>query len=340
MPKVSVILPVYNTEAYVTEAIESILNQTYRDYEFIIVDDSSTDRTPEILDAYAAGDERIRVIHNPVNRGPAVCRNFGLASAQGGYIALMDADDISQPERLATQAAYLDDHPDIFVVGCSVLKIDQSGKPIGVWKLPRQDKVIRWHILFRSSRIFCNPTLMMKHEVFEKVGHFNESIYSHDDLELWTRFFDHQDLRLTNLDQILLHYRVHPKSITRSVSDEQNSGGRVLRAELISSFLGEHVSQEVVTAYETPTVLTRLEIIKIITTWFSTYRKFVKDFSVNLYDAGIIYREMLARTIGYVNLGKPSNMVALYEFRNLLPLKDRLAIAITVIYSRARNPRD
>ena len=180
---------------------------------------------------------------------------------------------------------------------------------------------------------------MMRHEVFDRVGHFNESIYSHDDLELWTRFFDHQELRLTNLSQILLHYRVHPKSITRSASDDQNAGGRVIRAKLISGFLEEPVNQDVVTAYETPTELTRTEILKIITTWFSTYRKFIKDFRVNPLDALIIYREILARTVGYVDLGKPGKKAALHEFRDHLPLKDRLAIAITVLYSRVRNPR-
>jgi len=332
-------MPVYNTESYVAEAIESILQQTFRDFEFIIVDDGSTDNTPTIMESYACSDERIHVIHNPVNRGPAACRNAGIAYAQGEYIALMDADDSSQPQRLATQAAYLDDHTDIDVVGCSVLKIDQTGKPLGVWKLPGRDRVIRWHILFRSSRIFCNPTLMIRRDVFDRVGYFNESIYSHDDLELWTRFFDQQDLLLTNLSQILLHYRVHQKSITRSVSDEQNTSGRVLRTKLISGFLGEPVNQHVVTAYETPTALTRLEILKVITTWFSTYRKFTKDFRVNLFDALIIYREILARTVGYVGVGKTSKKAALKELRNHLRLKDRFAIVITSLYAKARNPR-
>lgn len=331
-------MPVYNTEKYVAEAIESILSQTFTDFEFIIVDDGSTDCTPEILDNYSKSDTRIRVIHNPVNRGPAACRNIGINNSHGDYIALMDADDISQPERLVTQAAYLDDHLNNYVVGCSVLKIDQTGKSTGLWKLPNRDKVIRWHILFRSSRIFCNPTLMLRREVFDRIGYFNESIYSHDDLELWTRFFDHQKLQLTNLSQKLLHYRVHQNSITRVAGDEQNTGGRALRAKLISGFLGEPVNQDVVATYETPTALTRAESIKVITTWFSTYRKFIKNFRVNLFDALIIYREILARTVGYVTTGKSSKKVSLYELRNILPLKDRLAIAITSIYSRVRNP--
>jgi len=123
LPKVSVIMPVYNTETYVAQAIESILAQTFTDFEFIIVDDGSTDRTPAILDAFSRSDNRVRIIHNPVNRGPAACRNIGLNNSSGEYIALMDADDISKPERLAKQSAYLHNHPDVFVLGSSVQKL-------------------------------------------------------------------------------------------------------------------------------------------------------------------------------------------------------------------------
>ena len=119
-PKISVVMPVLNGEKYLAEAIESILNQTFQDFEFIIVDDGSTDQTPEILRSYANKDSRIQIVTNPINRGIGYSRNRGIALSRGEYIANMDADDLCLPERFEKQVRFLDSHPDIAKKSCAL----------------------------------------------------------------------------------------------------------------------------------------------------------------------------------------------------------------------------
>ncbi|MCY3864790.1 MAG: glycosyltransferase family 2 protein, partial [Chloroflexi bacterium] len=117
MPLVSVVMPVYNREIFVAEAIESILEQTFSDFEFVIVDDGSQDRSPEIIRQYERRDDRIRFLAFKQNKGKAAAKNFGIEAAQGQYIAGMDSDDVSLPQRLEKQVEFLRANPDIGVVG-------------------------------------------------------------------------------------------------------------------------------------------------------------------------------------------------------------------------------
>ncbi len=128
-PKVSVIMSVYNGDKYLREAIESILNQTFTDFEFIIVNDGSTDNSLEIIESY--DDERIKTINNKKNIGLTKSLNKALKFAKGKYIARQDADDVSLPNRFEKQVEYLDSHPEVALVGTSVYLIDENGKIIG-----------------------------------------------------------------------------------------------------------------------------------------------------------------------------------------------------------------
>ena len=117
MPKVSVLMPAYNSEAFVAEAIESILNQTYTDFEFIIINDGSTDKTAEIIDEYAKNDSRIKFINNHKNQGLIAVLNQGLDLCTGEYVARMDSDDISMPQRFEKQVQYMDEHQEVGILG-------------------------------------------------------------------------------------------------------------------------------------------------------------------------------------------------------------------------------
>lgn len=337
VPRVSVILPVYNTEKYVAEAIESILNQTYTNLELIIINDCSTDRTPEIISEYVQNDPRVRVINNPTNKGPAASRNSGINNSQGEYIALMDADDISHPDRLSKQVAFLDKHQEVKVAGSSAIRIDPAGNPIGKWRLPVKDRIIRWHILFRNSRVFCNPTVMIRRDLFTQVSLYNEAIFSYDDFELWTRIFTHGELYLANLSETLLRYRVHGNSITFSTSDDQLNGSRAVRTNLLSIFLAKPVNPNVVAAYESSCVLEKAEIPEIFHTWFEVYRKFINEFNVNYYERLVIYKEILTRTVGYANLNGSANRIKVWDLKPDLPMRHIVAVAATCLYSAIRN---
>lgn len=336
MPKVSVIMPVYNGEKYLAEAIESIFRQTFRDFEFIIVDDGSTDRTFSILNRYAQKDNRIKILRNSTNRGLAASRNMAIDASVGMYLALMDADDICQAERLAIQTEFLDRNQDLFIVGSWALKIDPFGNPLEPWCLPKQDRLIRWHILFRNSKIFCNPSVIMRRDIFRIAGLYNESSIS-EDIDLWTRIFFHQDLKLSNITKVLVNYRVHEKSISSSAREEQERDSWEIRTKLLTDFLGYQVNRNAIASYESGSVLEKDEIPEIVQTWLAAFRKYRVDFSLNLFNRLQIYREILSRIVGYVSINGSDRTIRLAELKHALGFMNRCAVAMTIIYSRVRN---
>lgn len=219
-PRVTVLMPVYNGEKYLREALESVLGQTFRDYEFLIVNDGSTDRSVDIITSYR--DPRIRLEHNQVNSGLVFSLNKGLALATGEYIARMDCDDISLPMRLGRQVAFLDAHPEIG--GC------------GTWfrKFGALNTVVRWREApervrcgFIFGSMLSHPTVMFRRALFEKHDLRYSPEYVHaEDYELWVRALHH--MNLANLGEVLLLYRVHSQQVTERLSDEQiQSAGKV-----------------------------------------------------------------------------------------------------------------
>jgi glycosyltransferase involved in cell wall biosynthesis len=207
MQKVSVILPVYNGARYIAESVTSVLNQTFTDFELIIINDGSSDNTSEILKTFT--DSRIVLIQRE-NRGLIDTLNEGLAFAHGEYVARMDADDVMLPERLAKQVAYLDDHPRVAVLGGWAEVINESGEKIGFYDYPPTDyHKLRTYIL--KSNPFIHSTVMFRREVILRAGGYRQ--YRHiEDYELWTRVvFKYQG---TNLPEPLIKYRVHLESIT------------------------------------------------------------------------------------------------------------------------------
>ena len=208
-PKISVVLPVYNAEAYVDKAIESMLHQTYADFELIVINDGSTDRSLEIVRSYA--DPRIKVVSRE-NRGLVASLNEGIALAQGEYIARMDADDISLPQRFEKQVALLDAMPTVAVCGTWADVIDAQGAVKGDYTYPPiNTKAIRAYVLRHNP--FIHPTVMMRKNVFEKVGGYWKAFKHVEDYELWTRIVFAYDV--ANIPEKLLHYRVTDEGVTR-----------------------------------------------------------------------------------------------------------------------------
>ncbi|NVM23939.1 MAG: glycosyltransferase, partial [Desulfobacterales bacterium] len=215
-PKVTVLMSVYNGEKYLREAIDSILNQTFEDYEFLIIDDGSTDGTAAILGSYH--DLRMKVVRNEENMGLTKSLNKGLTIAKGGYIARMDADDISLPERLQKQVEYLEVHPEIGVVGTWADYTDEHGVSRGAWRFPTEPALVGWWIILGG---FClaHPSVMMRFDVIKRLGFYDpEAIYAQD-CELWTRA--NSVTRLANIPEVLLRYRYQEKSIRARHSQEQ-----------------------------------------------------------------------------------------------------------------------
>jgi|TARA_B100001964_G_C14230276_1_gene599677 glycosyltransferase involved in cell wall biosynthesis len=180
-PKISVILPVYNGEKYLAEAIESILAQTFRHFELIIVDDGSTDRSLEIIEGHS--DKRIHVIRNSENLGITKSLNIGLKKGKGEYVARHDADDVSLPNRLEEQLKYLEANLEVGVVGTNVYNIREDGTVVGSSSL---DLEPTFEKLLKGNRIVHGSVMMRKH-VLEEHNYYNEDFGCSQDYELWLR---------------------------------------------------------------------------------------------------------------------------------------------------------
>jgi len=207
---VSVLLPVYNCPRYVGAAIESILAQSFGDFEFLIIDDGSTDETPHVLDQYS--DERIRRIRHD-NRGLAGTLNVGISLARGIYVARQDQDDISLPDRLAKQTAYMDAHPECGLLGTWAQILEEDRLCERYHKHPADPCALRYEMLFNNP--FVHSSVMLRKSVLDAVGGYSTDPKRQppEDYELWSRIVRHS--QVANLPELLVRYREIPGSMSR-----------------------------------------------------------------------------------------------------------------------------
>jgi hypothetical protein len=220
-PRVSVVMSVYNGERYLREAVESILNQTFTDLEFIIVDDGSTDSTWQILTAYAAQDPQIVLIRNEENIGLTRSLNKGLGLARGMYVARQDADDVSWSTRLQDQIQFMEQYPEVGLVGSAFELIDETGRRLGVVKLPTGNAQLQESL--RSANCFCHGSVMIRRQCLQKVGGYREVFAMAQDYDLWLRIAEQFDLGA--LTQILYRSRLNADSVTMGKRAQQNAYG-------------------------------------------------------------------------------------------------------------------
>jgi len=204
--RVTVLMPVFNGEKYLKEAIESILSQTFADFEFIIVNDGSKDNTAKILASYL--DKRIRIVTNPTNMGLTQSLNRGLLASQSKYIVRMDCDDISLPHRLATQIRFLDANPDIGICGSFMRTVDSNG----ILRYPIDALAIAAALLFRTP--FAHPTVAFRKTAIREM-HYDKSFVA-EDYELWTRIIP--ITKAANIPEALVIYRKHSGQLTQYLS--------------------------------------------------------------------------------------------------------------------------
>lgn len=228
MSRVSVLLPVYNAGAFLPEAIESVLCQSWADFEVIAIDDGSTDDSLSILEKYALRDARIQVISRE-NRGLIRTLNEGIKLSRGEFIARMDADDIALPDRFAAQVSFLDTYPDVVVVGGQILLIDEEGRTIGPMSLPCDHERIDTKHMSKPGGVLFHPAAMMRIQALKRVGNYNEKMEAAEDFDLWLRLAEIG--RLANLDRCVLKYRQHVHSVGYSQRKRQRMAAwRAIRA--------------------------------------------------------------------------------------------------------------
>ena len=222
LPKLSVIMPAYNARETLAEAVESILNQTFDDFEFLIFDDASTDDTPAILERYAASDRRIRVFRSEQNMNYSHWLNKGLECASASLVARMDADDVSMPHRFEMQYAFLSAHPEITLCA-GQLEYYETGE---ITKLSLDDAGIRLDLLRDSS--MPHPAWMFRKEALIAAGGYDPSYTPADDYAMLTALTAMPGVRFANLPDVLLKYRLHlDKDRTAYRERQQRNAGRV-----------------------------------------------------------------------------------------------------------------
>lgn len=205
-PKVSIIMPVYNGERYVVDAIESALTQAYTNFEVVIIDDGSQDNSAEIIRPYLS-DPRVRYIEQG-NQGVAAARNAALSIARGEYVGFLDQDDLWSPNKLARQVVYMQAHPECAMVHARQAYIDDTGNPIldypEDWVRTLEGRCFRDLFIVNGIAVL---TVLMRRDILQRVGGFNPEIPRTDDYELWMRIA--HDYPIGFMDEVLAHYRVH-----------------------------------------------------------------------------------------------------------------------------------
>jgi GT2 family glycosyltransferase len=222
-PKISVLMPVHNGDVYLGEAVDSILHQTEPRFEFLIVDDGSTDRSRDLLRAYANTDPRIRLLLRD-HEGLVPALNYGISVACAPFLARMDADDVALPDRFARQLAALEADPRIGALGTHVEVIDQVGRPIRSFTPPADHDTLDAHLITHGSPCFWHPSVMMRTDLLREIGGYSEAYPYTEDLDLWFRIAE--QMRLSVLPETLLKYRVHLASVSVTKRATQHRSAR------------------------------------------------------------------------------------------------------------------
>ena len=228
-PLVSVVMPTYNRADLLPRSIDSILNQTYTNFEFIIVDDGSTDTTPTLLQTYAQNDPRIKILTNPKNKGISYSRNRGTDAAKGKYIAIMDSDDYSEPERLRKHVDYLEKNKDVTVLNALHYDMTQEEATQNNWVPP-----LRLDIIFHLKNYFTNIAVFRTDFVRKHNIRYNENMISSEDYDFWAQIFM-KGGKLRMLNERLIQLRRH-RSNSKKYYDEIKKNARTTTDMLLKHY--------------------------------------------------------------------------------------------------------
>lgn len=275
-PEITIILSVHNSELYLAETLDSIFEQTFTNFELIIIDDCSTDNTREIIKEYTNNNKKCQVYHNSSNQGLTKNLNFGIRYARGRYIARMDADDICAKDRLYIQYSFLENNSDISVVGSWVQFIDKFGTITGFFQPPTTDSLIKWELLFQNPLV--HPSIMFRKEIIERFGNYDEKCYCSQDYELWIRLYF--QLKYAIIPKYLLQLRKHENNLSSTHSHFQtevwNRCSNAVIARLISEKTISKPVIEIITGQTDPKSF--IELNKAVKTLIRIYHSFIRVF--------------------------------------------------------------
>ena len=221
--KISVVCTVYNAERYINESLDSILGQTFQEFELILVNDGSTDNSDALLKVYADAHSNVSLLENKYNEGVPVSRNRAMLFASGDYIAIHDADDVSLPERLEREIEYLESHPEITFMGSHAIKIGPKGSIMGSMVYPPKDTETAFKYITRFKlNPIIDPSSIFKKDTILQNGAYSmkPELRTVQDFELWCRLLSRGYL-LSNIQEPLIKYRINPDGVTISQRQKQ-----------------------------------------------------------------------------------------------------------------------
>lgn len=233
MPLISVVMPAKNAEATLAESLESLANQTFRDFELVLVNDGSTDATPAIAESFA-NRMAVRVVHHEASKGVAQSINDGLAASDSEFVLRLDADDLAMPERMAKQLAYLQEHAHIGVCGSHMVMFSAGSDERQVLAHPTHSAAIRTALLQRCA--LSHPSLMIRRSVFELAGHYDVRFDFAEDFELWCRA-SLLGVQFANLPEPLTWYRKHAGQVSHQKAQLQFERDQAIKQRYHAAFL-------------------------------------------------------------------------------------------------------
>lgn len=266
-PQVSVVIPAYNTERYIGRTLNSLARQTFNNFEIIVIDDNSTDNTVTVVKEHQARDIRIILISNDRNFGPCISRNRGMALARGKYIAILDSDDLSEPNRLAVQLEYLETHPKVTLVGSQGVRIDENDRIIGnIINASTDPAIIKYRLITENNLI--HSSVFFRRDEIMSIGGYDKKYQGIEDFDLYSRLLKNNFI-LLNLPDRLVSYRQRRGSILSSPDSRQLALKNVY--SLIYSNIKEYVlmNEEVFSRYYHAYLLKEFGAIPLVDLWLS-----------------------------------------------------------------------
>jgi Glycosyltransferases involved in cell wall biogenesis len=244
-PRVTVLMPVFNRERFLDEAVQSVIAQDYADFELLIVDDGSIDRTPVILRAWAERDARIVVITSSENQGIPAALNLGLRHARAPYVARLDSDDVMMPQRLAAQAAVLDSEPGVVLVSCAYETMDSAGNYLGTWRGDEPHEAVTWLLNFYNIVGGGGQVMFRRSEIIAEGGYACE-YPSSEDYDLWVRLLRRG--RIVSLPLIGMKQRHHNARSTVQYASVKRANWTAIMRQSLGCYLGRPIRDEEIAA--------------------------------------------------------------------------------------------
>jgi glycosyltransferase involved in cell wall biosynthesis len=271
-PPLSIVLPVFNAAQYLSSALDSLLNQTFKDFELMIVNDFSSDRTEEIIKEYQRKDSRINYVLNEFQKGLAGALNTGLKHSQGKYIARADGDDLNYPQRLKLQYEFLEKNPTIALVGAGYRAFNEKGVRLKIYH-PLQSIELAWRCV--SNTPFCHPTVMFRREVVAQAGGYPFQVS--EDFGLFSKIT--QKYPCKNINQILIDYREHPDNYSSKQKDEILENVKAIAKENYKFYLNNLDFFEDFFSFQTKTLCHFKKVPALLKINFKIIKKICQHYS-------------------------------------------------------------